>query len=485
MQRTVSYAVAVLIGLVAPLTMAADLPAKEGKSKAEPATTKTATPAPSATTKTAAPAPSATTKTAAPAPSDTPKTPPAAAAPAPATTKVAAPAADVDKKGEAVKWAPTVTPKPLSDNVKGGLAWLVKNQLPSGAWTQGEESAEMQSRRRSSANAAPPSVADTAIAALSLFRAGNTPKQGEHSASVRKAVDFICSEIEKSKDDSLYITDVRNTRVQMKIGTYVDTFMACMLLSEIKGQMPDAKSNARVDAALDKLLAKIAKFQNADGSWENQGWAPVLSQAIAAKGINRAAQSGARVDEKTRKRVETYAQAQFDSKQGSFKATGSAGVSLYSSSASLGGMQASEDTNIEQEKQAHEVIAKSKDANSKKAAEEDLRRIAKNREDLTAAKGAIVAKMNDKQFVSGFGSNGGEEFLSYLNIGESLVTKGGPEWKQWDTSMTENLNRVQNQDGSWTGHHCITGRTFCTAAALLVLTVDRAPVPVSQQMRKH
>ena len=43
--------------------------------------------------------------------------------------------------------------------------------------------------------------------------------------------------------------------------------------------------------------------------------------------------------------------------------------------------------------------------------------------------------------------------------------------------MTENLERVQNADGSWAGNHCITGRTFCTATALLVLMGDRAPRP--------
>ena len=43
--------------------------------------------------------------------------------------------------------------------------------------------------------------------------------------------------------------------------------------------------------------------------------------------------------------------------------------------------------------------------------------------------------------------------------------------------MTENLERMQNADGSWAGHHCITGRTFCTATALLVLMGDRAPEP--------
>src|SRR5262249_30916921 len=92
---------------------------------------------------------------------------------------------------------------------------------------------------------------------------------------------------------------------------------------------------------------------------------------------------------------------------------------------------------------------------------------------------AVIGRLDDERFVSGFGSNGGEEFLSYMTIAESLVTRGGDEWKRWDARMTRNLGRVQNGDGSWSGHHCITGRTFCTATALLMLMADRTPVPVS------
>ena len=78
---------------------------------------------------------------------------------------------------------------------------------------------------------------------------------------------------------------------------------------------------------------------------------------------------------------------------------------------------------------------------------------------------------------AGFGSNGGEEFLSFLNIAEALVVKGGKDWEEWDAKMQQAVPRVQDKDGSWSGHHCITGKTFCTAAALLVLTADRTPVP--------
>ena len=69
-------------------------------------------------------------------------------------------------------------------------------------------------------------------------------------------------------------------------------------------------------------------------------------------------------------------------------------------------------------------------------------------------------------------------------VAESLVVKGGDAWTKWNGAMQNNLARVQNKNGSWTGHHCITGRTFCTAAALLVLMADRAPVPLASQLKR-
>ena len=71
-----------------------------------------------------------------------------------------------------------------------------------------------------------------------------------------------------------------------------------------------------------------------------------------------------------------------------------------------------------------------------------------------------------------------------MNISETLLVKGGEEWKKWDKQVTENLDRIQNKDGSWAGQHCITGRTFCTSSALLVLMADRAPVPLAAKIKK-
>jgi hypothetical protein len=89
----------------------------------------------------------------------------------------------------------------------------------------------------------------------------------------------------------------------------------------------------------------------------------------------------------------------------------------------------------------------------------------------------LASNLGDAAFLRGFGNNGGEEFLSYMNISETLLVQGGEAWNKWDRQVSESIAQIQNEDGSWSGHHCITGRTFCTSAALLTLMADRAPVP--------
>jgi hypothetical protein len=54
-------------------------------------------------------------------------------------------------------------------------------------------------------------------------------------------------------------------------------------------------------------------------------------------------------------------------------------------------------------------------------------------------------------------------------VTECLLQSPGGEGVEWYPLVSKEIVDVQNKDGSWTGHHCITNRTFCTAAALLTL----------------
>jgi len=402
-------------------------------------------------------------------------------------------------------WATTaVKPKPLSEVANKGLAYLISQQHENGGWGQGGgwRSSKNGGRTAESANVEdPPDVASTCMAALALLRAGHTPKDGKYAQNVAKAVEFICSHIEKSDLKSLYVTDIRDTQVQTKIGPYVDTFLASLVLAEMKGRMPDEKSEKRMIVALNKTIGKIEDNLKADGTFEgNNGWASVLSQGLCSKGLNRARQAGLPVKDETLARVDKQAALGLNLKTGEFAAAGGmsammgslggaapsdAGVGIYNGAAKGGALQDAVNTNRLREKEARRILADAKAAKEDKAkAQKDLEHFAEVESANQAAVGGLVKRLDDKQFIAGFGSNGGEEFLSYMNISETLLVKGGDEWQKWDKQVTENLDRIQNKDGSWAGQHCITGRTFCTASALLVLMADRAPVPLAAKIKK-
>jgi hypothetical protein len=421
----------------------------------------------------------------------------------------AARAADAVPAGGATAWASAVEPKPLSDHVKKGLAWLVEHQGRDGGWGQGEEAPGMRQGTRDALRDTP-NVADTCIAALALIRSGSTPTSGPYKDAVAAAVRFVEQNVEASDSASIAVTTVQGTRVQQKLGPNIDTFLASMLLAEVKGRMGDEAADRRAVAALDKVLDKIRRHQKDDGSFDGQGWAPILAQAMCGKGINRARQAGANVPEIVIARAENGAKMGAAGMSASIisadtevsaataagpsigtrsprttaspyagvssPARGDAGVELYARAAQVGVLQDSVNTHKAEAAQLNEQLRAANPVDRDRATKR-LGEIADTVRAHSLARDELVNRLDDKDFIAGFGSNGGEEFLSYMNIAESLVVKGGDAWKKWDESMTANLQRVQNDDGSWTGHHCITGRTFCTSSALLVLMADRTPIP--------
>jgi hypothetical protein len=409
------------------------------------------------------------------------------------------------------------TPKPLSGAVTKGLAYLIGQQHDDGGWGQGGgwRQADQGGGRVEGADVADPSdVGNTCIATLALLRAGHTPKEGKYAQNVARAIAFICKNIEKADGDSLYVTQVRNTQLQSKIGTYIDTFLASLVLAETKDAMPDQKSEQRLVAALDRTIHKIEHNQKGDGTWAGEGWATVISQGVCTKALNRAKQAGVNVNDATLAKAEEVAKNNLGAPTGALGGTvvlrgaatgrevassrpaagmmggagmapGDAGVPLYRSSQVVGGLQDSVNTNRQQAGAAKKVAEDPSQPEAKRGeARRQLKRFDEAEEALAKQTGELAGQLDNANFTAGFGSNGGEEFLSYMSISEALLVKGGKAWEQWDKKMTAGLTRAQDNDGGWSGQHCITGKTFCTAAALLVLTADRAPIPVATKMQE-
>jgi hypothetical protein len=117
----------------------------------------------------------------------------------------------------------------------------------------------------------------------------------------------------------------------------------------------------------------------------------------------------------------------------------------------------------------------------KAAAKAHAKRLAASEKAHQEAVDKIVKHLGDNAFLTGLGSYGGEEFLCFQIISESLLARKSKEQEKWEAFVGKSLNQSQNRDGSWAGGHCLTGRNFCTASAVLTLLAHRvAPPPAAK-----
>jgi hypothetical protein len=315
--------------------------------------------------------------------------------------------------------------------IEKGAKWLASVQGSDGGWGQdGGETSYVRTGERLESNGN--DVANTAVAALALLQAGR-----QYPPNVERALDFILRKVEASPAVGLEITNARGTQIQRKLGPYIDTFLTSMLLAKVDGTLINPALNARVRRGLEKSIAKIERNQKSDGSWNIEGgWAPVLGTSMASRSLFEAQQKGVKVEGRVMALADSYAvQA-----AAAPPAAAAAGVGLYQSA------------------QALEQLSRTEADRKKNARQID----------------SISAQLADTRFVEGFGSIGGEEFFSYLNISDSLKRTGGNQWANWHSQITKKILDLQNADGTWAGHHCITGRVAVTSAAILNLSVDRA-----------
>lgn len=350
---------------------------------------------------------------------------------------------------------PRTAPLPTSTAVDKGARWLASVQGDDGGWGQdgGQASSTRPGERlESSGN----DVANTAVAAMALLQAGR-----QYEPQVERALAFILQRVEASPTDGLAIGDRQGTQIQRKLGPYIDTFLASMLMAQFDGRGSTPALNQRVRTALQKTVAKIQTHQQSDGSWNVAGgWAPVLGTSMASRSLFEARSKGIAVDAAALERAATYTVSALTT-----PAPPTYGVAVDGRSG--GGRIGAPPTAAPAEAAGVPLYQSAQ-------ALEQLSRTAADRAQNAEQIGTIQSQLAESTFVDGFGSMGGEEFFSYLNISDSLKRIGGDAWPKWHAAITQKILALQNSDGTWVGHHCITGKVAMTSAAILNLTVDRA-----------
>jgi len=283
----------------------------------------------------------------------------------------------------------------------------------------------------------PDDIGCTAMVGLALMAQGNTPVEGPRSREVQRILTYMLQKTENMPTDD--ITSQTGTQLQNKIGRHAHSFFAATFLAEVIGEGWDTEP---VRTALRRLVTAIVGSQTNQGHWGDQSWAPMLGTVMGWVSLRAAHYAGIKVGgspDLTAQYLVRQMQSQLAQQQGSWMHT------LYKNATGIRVLYALGMDN--------EPIAKK--------AMIDVEQ--------------LVGKDN-----TAFSQAGGEEYLAFHLITETMLQKGGDDWAKWFPTIRDKIIGVQNADGSWTGHHCITSRTFCTSAAILVLTAPNRYLPISQ-----
>lgn len=367
-------------------------------------------------------------------------------------------------------------PGPIDPFMDKAIEYLVAAQHENGGWGGGSHA--RQNERDPHAVQVDPG--STSFAAMALMRAGHTPFSGKYKEAVLKATKYVVGAVEEAAEEGPRITSLQGTQLQSKLGQIIDTSMASQFLARVLPLTePDPTLQKRVEAALDKCIRKIEASQGEDGGWTTQGWAPVLQSSMNNQALELAQVAGRKVDETVLKRSREYQRRDVDANTGSVggaKASDAAGVSFYAGAAT---QRATAKDASEVERALEQAKEKGIVPPSAKVDADTLTKIgysadqARDKAEAWQQNDALQRRLDDQNYLSGFGNNGGEEFISYMMSSESIVITGGDTWTKWNQKMHTMFEKIQNADGSWSGHHCITSPVICTAAALLCLTADR------------
>jgi len=362
-------------------------------------------------------------------------------------------------------------PGKVMASINHGLDWISEAQQKDGGWGAGSHSRQ----NVLDPHAVKSDPATTAMVAMAIQRSGSNLQQGKYAESLMEALMFLIDAVESSGENELNITKLTGTQPQSKLGKNIDVVLTSQFLSNILHDLDhDPQLKRRVRRCIQKCVDKIELGQSANGSQQGSGWAGVLQSSFAASALESAQVAGAEVDEQLLDKSRDFQKGNINTTTNDVVTESAAGVVLYSVS---GSTRAS----AKETAAAKDLIGKAKREGKISNEEVNVENLQKaGLSESQAMKYSTAYKVNksakklaqDDNVITGYGNNGGEEFMSYLQTGEGMIMSKDDDWKKWYDKTSGRLLGIQNNDGSWNGHHCITSPVFCTATCLLILSVN-------------
>ena len=363
---------------------------------------------------------------------------------------------------------PIYNPQPNTDVAwnQSAVQWLLSAQSPDGGWGSGSHAYQ----DIKDPHAVQTDPATTSFAALALMKAGGKLDSNPYQKEIMKALDRLLKDIDNRPDNGR-ITSLTGTQPQVKLGIHIDASMALQFLTSIREQVKDVALENKIDKAANVCISLIQGSQNNDGGWAGGGWAPVLQSAMANNALEQA-QGRYTVDVKAIEKSRDYQANNIGSGSGSegVRSDDAAGVPLYAA-VSAQRATASEAKEVEENLPGTILMKNNAPADevhiSKALQDKGFDREKPDRMATSYSVNKISTQTLESEDIwSGFGNNGGEEYLSYMMTSESLAHQDHAKWEQWRQSIEPKFKATQNPNGSWSGQHCITSPVFCTAAVV-------------------
>lgn len=323
-------------------------------------------------------------------------------------------------------------PRPTKavQSVDKALTWLLRAQNRDGSWGDNP--------------GAVGDVGNTCISCLALMSTGSTPTRGRYWRPLRRALDWLHP---RTRGFGSGRSMDQHTLIQRKLGQNIDLYLVTLLYSQMAGQAVDSVQDTEMLTGLENAAARISALQKANGAWETS-YEPMLTTITAWLALRCTADAGVPIPHGSPEKVVRYLEEDCLERS----------------------------TGIFREKKWNNQMRFVTQSGG-------LRVLYGMGRGLTAAgqlATGVIAKMRFDQDVGG--RSGGEEFLGAVFAVQALHHEPEqPVWTSFYKKIIDSLVRCQNGDGSWQGHHCITGRVFCTAASVIAMNTPLKMLPMIER----
>ena len=309
--------------------------------------------------------------------------------------------------------------------VQKGLAFLARTQARDGSW-----------RSQAQYGGGYP-TAITSLAGLALMAGGNTPVEGEYSANVRMAIDYVLS----NSNPSGVIARLDEEQSCMHGHGF-----AMLFLAEAYGMERDERNQARIRKVLEKAIKLTGECQSSRGGWlyqpNNQGDEGSVT-VTQIQGLRACRNAGIKVPKSIVEKACKYIEMSANPDGGISYSVGQSGSRPPITAAAVATMY-----NAGQYE--HPVAIK---------ALEYVKNLLKNNGHARLSTG--------------------HEFYSLFYTAQAMYLSSEDNWKGYFPDARDHLVRTQSSRGSWNGDH--VGEAYGTAIAIVTLQLPYGYLPILQR----